>query len=155
MLAAVVRAGAPFTGAKLPLAMKCWKENTCDTGTGGKSPSPWPTGSARTCGVRSRTWSSCSGALTYPEIGKIIYTSGQRTRRSRSRISASLIAQKVERDRRLPGCRGSDAAERSSRRRQRGIVYVPYTSTRRRKPGKDYLTFVAEDLCQLGKNFAA
>jgi ABC-type sugar transport system substrate-binding protein len=37
---------------------------------------------------------------------------------------------------------------------QRGIIVVPYTSTPGGKPGKDFASFVSEDLALLGTNFA-
>ena len=153
MLAAVVRAGQPFTGAKLALAMKCWKENICDTGTGGKYTVAMADGFGENVWREVTHMEYVLGALTYPEIGKIIYTSGQNNTQKQISDFRSLIAQKVNL---IVGFPDAGPAMLPSYREatKRGIVVVPYTSTPGGTPGKDYTSFVAEDLCQLGKNFA-
>ena len=69
VLAAVVRAGQSFTGAKLALAMKCWKENICDTGTGGKYTVAMADGFGENVWREVTHMEFVLGALTYPEIG--------------------------------------------------------------------------------------
>jgi ABC-type sugar transport system substrate-binding protein len=155
VLAAVYRAGQPFTGAKLTLALKCWKQNICDTGS--------PSGKytvAMADGFGENVWREVThmeyvlGALTYPEIKKIIYVSGQNNTQKQISDFRSLIAQKVNL---IIGFPDAGAAMLPSYREatKRGIVVVPYTSTPGGTPGKDFTSFVAEDLCQLGKNFAS
>lgn len=153
VLAAVTRAGVPFTGAKLALAIKCWKENTCDTGTGGKYTVALADGFGENVWREVTHMEFVLGALTYPEIGKIIYTSGQNNTQKQISDFRSLIAQKVNV---IVGFPDAGPAMLPSYRaaKQRGIIVVPYTSTPGGKPGVDYTSFVAEDLCQLGKNFA-
>ena len=92
-------------------------------------------------------------ALTYPEIGKIIYTSGQNNTQKQISDFRSLIAQGVDV---IIGFPDAGEAMLPSYRdaTKKGIVVVPYTSTPGGTPGKDFASFVAEDLCQLGKNFA-
>ena len=153
LLASVVRAGKPFTGAKLALAIKCWKDGTCDTGTGGKV----TVGLAD--GFGDNVWREVTHmefvlqALTYPEIGKIIYTNGHGDTQKQIADLRSLIAQKVDV---IVGFPDAGAAVLPTYRQAtaKGIVVVPYISGPGGAAGKDYLSIVSEDLCQLGKNFS-
>jgi ABC-type sugar transport system substrate-binding protein len=153
VLAAVARAGQTFTGAKLKLALKCWKENTCDTGTGGKYTVALADGFGENVWREVTHMEYVLGALTYPEIGKIIYVSGQNNTQKQISDFRSLIAQHVNV---IIGFPDAGPAMLPSYREatKRGIIVVPYTSTPGGKPGTDFTSFVAEDLCQLGKNFA-
>src|SRR6266545_4454634 len=153
VLAAVVRAGVPFTGAKLALALKCWKNNVCDTGTGGKVTVALADGFGENVWREVTHMEFVLQALTYPQIGKIIYTSGQGNTQKAISDFRSLIAQKVDV---IIGFPDAGPAMLPSYREatKRGITVVPYTSTPGGAPGKDFTSFVSEDLCQLGKNFA-
>jgi ribose transport system substrate-binding protein len=153
LLAAVTRAAVPFTGAKLQLALKCWKQNICDTGTGGKITV------AEADGFGDNVWREVTHmefvlqALTYPQIGKIIYTNGHADTTKQISDLRSLIAQHANVIVGFPDA-GPAVLPEYRQATQRGIVAVPYISSPTGTPGKDYLTFVAENLCQLGKNFA-
>jgi ABC-type sugar transport system substrate-binding protein len=154
ILASVVRAGQPVTGKKLDLAIKCWKENVCDTGTGGKLTV------ALADGFGDNVWREVTHmefvlqALTYPQVGKIIYTNAHANTQKAISDVRSLIAQKVSI---IVGFPDAGAAMLPTYRQatQRGIIVAPYVSGPGGSPGKDYLTLVAEDLCALGKNFAS
>jgi ribose transport system substrate-binding protein len=154
VLAAVYRAGLSFKGAKLNLAIKCWKQNVCNTGS--------PQGKytvALADGFGENVWREVThmeyvlGALTYPEIKKIIYVSGQNNTQKQISDLRSLIAQKVDVIVGFPDA-GEAVLPQYREATKRGIVVVPYTSTAGGTPGKDFASFVSEDLCQLGKNFA-
>jgi ribose transport system substrate-binding protein len=153
VLAAVYRAGLSISAAELQLAIKCWKENSCDTGTGGKYTVALADGFGENVWREVTHMEFVLGALTYPEIGKIIYTSGQNNTQKQISDFRSLIAQKVNL---IIGFPDAGAAMLPSYREatKRGIVVVPYTSTPGGTPGKDFTSFVSEDLCLLGKNFA-
>jgi ABC-type sugar transport system substrate-binding protein len=153
VLAAVYRSGLPISAAKLQLAIKCWKENTCDTGTGGKYTVALADGFGENVWREVTHMEFVLQALTYPEIGKIIYTSGQNNTQKQISDFRSLIAQNVNV---IVGFPDAGAAMLPSYREatKRGIVVVPYTSTPGGTPGKDFNSFISEDLCQLGKNFA-
>jgi len=153
VLAAVYRAGSPFTGAKLQLAIKCWKENTCSTGTNGKYTVALADGFGENVWREVTHMEYVLGALTYPEIGKIIYVSGQNNTQKQISDLRSLIAQKVDVIVGFPDA-GEAVLPSYKEATKRGIVVVPYTSTAGGKPGKDFASFVSEDLCLLGKNFA-
>jgi ribose transport system substrate-binding protein len=153
VLAAVYRAGLPVSGAKLKLALKCWKQNICDTGTNGKYTVALADGFGENVWREVTHMEYVLGALTYPEIGKIIYVSGQNNTQKQISDFRSLIAQNVNV---IIGFPDAGAAMLPSYREatKRGIVVVPYTSTPGGTPGKDFASFVSEDLCTLGKNFA-
>ncbi|HET9909714.1 MAG TPA: substrate-binding domain-containing protein [Anaerolineales bacterium] len=152
-LAALYRAGLPVDQEMQDLAVKCWKEKTCETGTGG------PLTVALADGFGENFWRQMTHmefilqALTYPEIGKIIYvTALGDTQRSISDFR-SLIAQDVDiiigfpdaGDALLPAVR--EATERD-------IIYITHSYGAIGAPGTDYPTFVAEDVCLLGQLFA-
>ncbi len=153
VLAAVYRAGLPVSTARLRLALKCWKQNTCETGTGGKLTV------ALADGFGDNVWREITHmefvlqALTYPEIGKIIYTNGHADVQKQISDLRGLIAQNVGV---IVGFPDAGAAMLPSIKQAtaKGIIYVPYLNPIG-NPGKDYLTVVGEDLCQLGKNFAS
>ena len=150
--ASVYRAGLPVSKARLQLALKCWKENTCDTGTGGKITV------AEADGFGDNVWREITHmefvlqALTYPQIGKIIYTNGHNNTQKQISDLRGLIAQKPDVIVGFPDA-GAALLPTIKQATARGILYVPYLNPIG-QPGKDYLTVVAEDLCQLGKNFA-
>jgi ribose transport system substrate-binding protein len=154
VLAAVHRAGLPLSPAKLKLAIKCWKENVCSTGTNGKYTVALADGFGENVWREVTHMEYVLGALTYPEIGKIIYVSGQNSTQKQISDLRSLIAQKVDV---IVGFPDAGPAVLPSYREatKRGIVVVPYTSTAGGTPGKDFASFVSEDLCLLGKNFAS
>lgn len=154
VLAAVHRAGLPFTGARLKLALKCWKENTCSTGTNGKYTVALADGFGENVWREVTHMEFVLGALTYPEIGKIIYVSGQNNTQKQISDLRSLIAQKVDVIIGFPDA-GEAVLPSYKEATKRGIVVVPYTSTAGGTPGKDFASFVSEDLCLLGKNFAS
>jgi ABC-type sugar transport system substrate-binding protein len=152
-MAAFYRAGLPVDQARMDLAVKCWTDKICETGTGG------PITVALADGFGENFWRQMTHmefilqALTYPEIGKIIYiTSLGDTARSITDFR-SLVAQDVDiivgfpdaGDALLPAVR--EATER-------GIIYITHSYGRIGEPGTDYPTFVAEDVCLLGQLFA-
>jgi ABC-type sugar transport system substrate-binding protein len=152
-LAAFYRAGLPVDQAMQDLAMKCYKEKTCDTGTGG------PLTVALADGFGENFWRQMTHmefilqALTYPEIGRIIYvTANSDTQKSISDFR-SLVAQDVDvivffpdaGEALLPAVREATA---------NGTVAITHSYGRIGEPGTDYPTFVAEDVCLLGKLFA-
>lgn len=153
ILGAVARAGESFEGERLDLALKCWKENTCDTGTGGELTVALADGFGENVWREVTHMEFVLAALTYPEIGKIIYTSAQGDTQKAISDFRSLIAQDV--DVIATFADAADALRPVAREAMdQGILVVPYISGYGGEAGKDYLTFVAEDLCQLGKNFA-
>jgi ABC-type sugar transport system substrate-binding protein len=150
---AVARAGEPVDDARLQLALKCWKENICDTGTGGDVTVALADGFGENVWREITHMEFVLQALTYPEIGKIIYTTAQGDTQKAISDFRSLIAQDVDIILTFPDA--ADALRPVARQAMdQGIIVVPYVGSYGGEPGKDYLTFVAEDLCELGENFA-
>jgi len=152
-LAAFYRAGLPVDQARQDLAIKCFKDKICDTGTGGKVTVALADGFGENFWRQMTHMEFVLQALTYPEIGKIIYvTAGGDTQKSISDFK-SLVAQHVNvivffpdaGDALLPAVR--DATKQ-------GIVAISHSYGKIGEPGKDYPTFVAEDVCKLGQLFA-
>lgn len=156
-LAAFYRAGLPVDQAKIDLAMKCYNEKICETGTGG------PLTVALADGFGENFWRQMTHmefvlqALTYPEIGKIIYVSSLMYSTGDAARSVadfkSLVAQDVDiivffpdaGEALLPAVREATA---------QGVVSVTHSYGKIGEPGSDYATFVAEDVCLLGQLFA-
>ena len=137
----------------LEKALECWSNKTCDTGTGGELTVALADGFGENVWREVTHMEFVLQALTYPEIGEIIYTSAQGDTQKAISDFRSLIAQGVDvivtfldaGEALLPTAKEATA---------QGIQVVPYIAPLGGEPGTDYLTFVAEDLCQLGVNFA-
>ncbi|HNO86501.1 MAG TPA: substrate-binding domain-containing protein, partial [Anaerolineales bacterium] len=135
------------------LAIKCYNEKICDTGTGGKLTVALADGFGENFWRQMTHMEFVLQALTYPEIGKIIYvTAGGDTQKSISDFK-SLVAQDVDvivffpdaGEAVLPAVREATA---------NGTIAITHSYGKIGEPGKDYPTFVAEDVCKLGQLFA-
>jgi ABC-type sugar transport system substrate-binding protein len=152
-LAALYRAGLPLDEETIALALQCWRDKVCDTGTGGEITVAVADGFGENVWREITHMELILQALTYPEIGRIMYSSAQFDTQKAISDLRSFIAQDVDiivgypdaADALLPAVR--EATER-------GIIYIPYAFGRIGEPGEDYLTFVGEDVCALGQNFA-
>src|SRR5450631_692820 len=93
-LAALVRAETPVNASTLNLAMKCYKDNVCDTGHGTLTV-------ALADGFGENAWRQVTHmefilqALTYPQIRKIVYTDAQGSTTTAISNMRSLIAQRA------------------------------------------------------------
>lgn len=152
-LAAMYRAGLPVDEARQELAIKCWREKICDTGTGGNITVALADGFGENFWRQATHMEFILQALTYPEIGRIIYTTAALDTQKAISDIRSLIAQDVDiivgfpdaGDALLPAIR--EATER-------GIIYITHSYGKIGEPGQDYSSFVAEDVCLLGQLFA-
>src|SRR5262245_43293058 len=151
-MAAMYRAGQPVDEARQQLAIKCWREKICETGTGGDVTVALADGFGENFWRQMTKMEFILQALTYPEIGKIIYvTAGGDTQKSISDFR-SLVAQGVNAivffpdagEALLPAVRDANA---------KGIAAVSHSYGKIGEPGKEYTTFVAEDVCKLGQLF--
>jgi ABC-type sugar transport system substrate-binding protein len=138
-----------LTPEQRELAMQCWKDNVCETGHGDLTV-------ALADGFGENVWRQVTKmefimeALTYPEIAKIIYTSGRADPTKSISDLRSLIAQGVDiivvfadaSTALLPTIKEATEA---------GITVVLHNGTYvGGEPGKDFLATVSEDLCKLG-----
>jgi ribose transport system substrate-binding protein len=137
------RFAAGITPEQQELAMQCWRDSVCETGTGDVVV-------ALADGFGENVWRQVTKmefiveALTYPEISKIIYTSARNDPTKAISDLRSLIAQGVDvivvfadaSTALLPTIQEATEA---------GITVVLHNGTYvGGEPGKDYLTTVAE-----------
>jgi ribose transport system substrate-binding protein len=146
------RAAAGLTPEQRALALQCWKDSVCETGHGDLTV-------ALADGFGENVWRQVTKmefilqALTYPNIKKIIYTSGRNDPTKSISDLRSLIAQKVNVI--VVFADASTALLPSIKEAtQAGITVVLHNGTYvGGEPGKDYLATVAENLCNLGTGF--
>ena len=137
----------------LALALKCWKQNTCSTGTGGKLTVAYIEQFGENVYRQMSHMEFILQALTYPQVGKIIYKSAHSDLNQGIADFKAAIAQKVSLivsypdygDAMLPVMKEATDA---------GIPVATYAWGYVTGPGKNYLTVVGEDTCKLGKAYA-
>jgi ribose transport system substrate-binding protein len=137
----------------LNLALKCWKNNGCNTGTGGKLKVAYVEGFGENVYRQMSKMEFILQALTYPSVGRIIYTSAHSNPAQALTDFRAAISQKVNLivtypdfgDAMLPVFREATRAK---------IPVATYAWGYVSNPGKDYLTVVGEDTCRLGKAYA-
>jgi len=138
-----------LTPAQRELALKCWKDSVCETGQGDLTV-------ALADGFGENVWRQVTKmefivqALKYPNVKKIIYTSGRSDPTKAISDLRSLIAQKANiivvfadaSTALLPTIQEATQA---------GSLVILHNGTYvGGDAGKDYLTTVSEDLCKLG-----
>ncbi|MCW5879290.1 MAG: substrate-binding domain-containing protein [Anaerolineales bacterium] len=152
VLAAMYRAGLPVSPEMAELALTCWREKECDTGTGGDVTVALADGFGENLWREVTHMEMVLQALTYPEIGRIIYTTAMFDTQQAIADIRGLIAQDVDiivgfpdaGDALIPVVREATEA---------GVLYVTH-SYGVLGDGSDYLTSVSEDVCLLGQEFA-
>ena len=135
------------------LALKCWKNNGCSTGTGGKLTVAYIEQFGENVYRQMSKMEFILQALTYPAVGKIIYNSAHSDLNQGIADFKAAIAQKVSLivsypdfgDAMLPVMKEATDA---------GIPVATYAWGYVTGPGKNYLTVVGEDTCALGKVYA-
>ncbi len=135
------------------LAYKCWKNNACSTGTGGKLTVAYVEGFGENIYRQMSHMEFILQALTYPQIGKIIYMSAHSDLNQAIADFKSVIAQHVSAivtypdfgDAMIPVFKQATAAH---------IPVSTYAWGYVTGPGTNYTTVVGEDTCKLGKAFA-
>ena len=135
------------------LALKCWKNNVCNTGTGGKLTVAYIEQFGENVFRQMSHMEFILQALSYPQIGKIIYKSAHSDLNQGIADFKAAIAQKVSLivtypdfgDAMLPVMKEATDA---------GIPVATYAWGYVTGPGKNYLTVVGEYTCNLGKAFA-
>ena len=70
-------AAMPVTPELRAKAIECWTNNECDTGTGGKLTVAYADGFGENVWRQVTKMEFIMQALTYPEVGKIVYTSAR------------------------------------------------------------------------------
>jgi ribose transport system substrate-binding protein len=135
------------------LALRCWKNNGCTTGTGGKLTVAYVEGFGENVYRQISKMEFILQALTYKNVGKIIYTSAHSDPAQALTDFRAAISQGVDLivtypdfgDAMLPVFREATKA---------GIPVATYAWGYVTGPGTNYLTVVGEDTCRLGKAYA-
>jgi len=150
-LAGLGRAERPVNQA---LALQCWKNNGCSTGTGGKLTVAYIEQFGENVYRQMSKMEFILQALTYKDVGKIIYKSAHSDLNQGIADFKAAIAQHVSLivsypdfgDAMLPVMKEATDA---------GIPVATYAWGFVTGPGKNYLTVVGEDTCNLGKAYAS
>ncbi len=135
------------------LALKCWKDNGCSTGTNGKLTVAYVEGFGENTYRQMSKMEFILQALTYPQIGKIIYRSAHSDLNQAIADFKSVIAQHVSAIVTYPDF-GDAMIPVFKQATDAGIPVSTYAWGYVTGPGSNYLTVVGEDTCKLGKTFA-
>jgi ribose transport system substrate-binding protein len=149
-LAGLGRSERPVNQA---LALRCWKNNGCNTGTGGKLTVAYIEQFGENVYRQMSKMEFILQALTYKDVGRIIYKSAHSDLNQGIADFKAAIAQKVSLivsypdfgDAMLPVMKEATDA---------GIPVATYAWGFVTGPGTNYLTVVGEDTCNLGKAYA-
>ena len=137
----------------LALALKCWKQNVCDTGTGGKLTVAYLEQFGENVYRQMSHMEFILQALTYPQVGKIIYSSAHLDFNKAFADWKAAIAQGVDLIVTYPDF-GDAMIPVMKQATDAGIPVASYAWGFVSDPGTNYLTVVGEDTCALGKTYA-
>jgi ABC-type sugar transport system substrate-binding protein len=135
------------------LALKCWKNNGCSTGTSGKLTVAYVEGFGENTYRQMSKMEFILDALTYPSIGKIIYRSAHSDLNQAIADFKSMIAQHVSAIVTYPDF-GDAMLPVFQEATKAGIPVSTYAWGFVTGPGTNYTTVVGEDTCKLGQAFA-
>jgi ribose transport system substrate-binding protein len=163
VLASIARANQDLDQATIDKALECWNATKCDTGTGGNIVMGYADGGGLNVWRQVTRMEAILQALTYPEIGKMIFRDAQWN--PDPAVAAGdirfLIQAGVDFIIGYPD-QGTNIADAILEAKAAGIPYSTYSAgwvglpgqEGALVPGEDYLTVVGEDLCALGNSFA-
>jgi ribose transport system substrate-binding protein len=137
----------------LALALKCWKQNVCDTGTGGKLTVAYLEQFGENVYRQMSHMEFILQALSYPQVGKIIYSSAHVDFNKAFADWKAAIAQGVDVIVTYPDF-GDAMIPVMKQATDAGIPVVTYAWGYVSDPGKNYTAVVGEDTCVTGKTWA-
>jgi ribose transport system substrate-binding protein len=135
------------------LALRCWKSNGCSTGTKGKLTVAYIEQFGENVYRQMSKMEFILQALTYPQVGRIIYKSAHSDLNQGIADFKAAIAQKVSLIVSYPDF-GDAMAPVMKEATDAGIPVATYAWGYVTGPGKNYLTVVGEDTCKLGQAYA-
>jgi ribose transport system substrate-binding protein len=135
------------------LALKCWKNNGCSTGTKGKLTVAYIEQFGENVYRQMSKMEFILQALTYKEVGRIIYSSAHVDFNKAFADWRAAIAQGVDLIVTYPDF-GDAMIPVMKQATDAGIPVATYAWGYVSDPGKNYLTVVGEDTCALGKTYA-
>jgi ABC-type sugar transport system substrate-binding protein len=140
----------------LDLALECWQNNGCDTGTGGELTVAYVEPFGENVYREMSKMEFILQALSYPEIGEIIYKSANVFSSTPGDPLAdfrSVIAQGADVIVNFPDI-GDGYLPVYQEAKDAGIPVATYAWGYVTGPGENYSTVVGEDTCALGQAFA-
>jgi ribose transport system substrate-binding protein len=135
------------------LALRCWKNNGCTTGTGGKLTVAYLEQFGENVYRQMSKMEFILQALTYKDVGRIIYSSAHVDFNKAFADWKAAIAQGVDLIVTYPDF-GDAMIPVMKEATDAGIPVATYAWGYVSDPGKNYLTVVGEDTCALGKTYA-
>ncbi len=163
VLASIARAVQDLDEETIEIALDCWNNVECDTGTGGDVVMGVADGGRLNVWRQVTHMEAILQALTYPEIGAIVSRDAQWS--EDPSVPAGdirfLIQRGVDFIIGYPD-HGIGIADAILEAEAAGIPYIPYSAgwvglpgqDGALIPGEDYLTIIGEDLCALGNSFS-
>jgi ribose transport system substrate-binding protein len=150
VLAALTRSATKVDEAK---ALECWKKNSCETGTGGKLTVGLADGFGGNVARQMFKMEFIMQALTYKDIGKIVYTDANLDAQKAISDMRSMIAQGVNVIVSYPDA-GKALLPVYRQATQRGTPVSLWAGANLGKPGTDYMTYTGRNYCAIGKAYA-
>ncbi|HET9461682.1 MAG TPA: substrate-binding domain-containing protein [Gaiellaceae bacterium] len=135
------------------LALRCWKNNGCTTGTGGKLHVAYIEQFGENVYRQMSKMEFILQALTYREVGRITYSSARVDFNKAFADWDAAIAQGVDVIVTYPDF-GDAMIPAMKKATDAGIPVATYAWGYVSEPGKNYLTVVGEDTCVTGKTYA-
>jgi ribose transport system substrate-binding protein len=135
------------------LALRCWRNNGCTTGTGGRLTVAYLEQFGENVYRQMSKMEFILQALTYKEVGRIIYSSARVDFNKAFADWRAAIAQGVDLIVTYPDF-GDAMIPVMKQAHDAGIPVATYAWGYVSDPGKNYLTVVGEDTCALGKTYA-
>ena len=163
VLASIARAEQEIDDATLEVALECWNNVECETGSEGDLVMGVADGGRLNVWRQVTHMEAILQALTYDEIGTIVSRDAQWN--EDPAVAANDIRFLIERGVDFiigyPD-QGVAIADAILEAKEAGIPYIPYSAgwvglpdqDGALVPDEDYLTIVGEDLCALGESFA-
>ncbi len=144
------RASAPLTDAQKATAIKIFKGSGGDTGSGGKLVLGICEG-ANNAFAKATFMEGILQALTYPSIGKVVYTNSNYDNQKQISDMQTLISQKVDM---IAIAGGSTLLPIIKEATKGGIPVSAYIGDPTGTPGTDYVNYVSYSIVEVGKAFA-
>ena len=135
------------------LALECWQNNGCDTGTGGELKVGLADGFGGNVARQLFKMEFILQALTYPEIGTIAYTDANLDAQKAISDVRSLVAQDFDVILSYPDA-GEALVPAYRAATDEGSQVVLWSNANIGEPGTDYLTFSGSDICAIGAKYA-
>ena len=153
VLAALCRAQKNYN-VNSALAYQCWKNDGCSTGTGGKMIVGEADGFGGNSAREMFKMEFILQALTYPQIGKILYTDANLNTEKAISDVRSMVAQGAKVILSYPDA-GAAMLPAYQAAEQQGDQVALWSNANIGTPGVQYMTVTGTNICLLGTQYAA